>query len=125
MNRWYGSLPAPEIATHLTERSVLCLPIGSYEQHGPHLPLHTDTVIATQFTNRLIDRYGNQHDLWALPALPYGCPWSIRGRSARSPSGSPRLPPCSMPSSVSSRAPPRPVGCSSSTAMAATAASSR
>ncbi|GIJ30798.1 creatinine amidohydrolase [Micromonospora qiuiae] len=72
MNRWYGSLPAPEIATQLTERSVLCLPIGSYEQHGPHLPLHTDTVIAAQFTNRLIDRYGNQHDLWALPALPYG-----------------------------------------------------
>ncbi|MGW0242254.1 creatininase family protein [Micromonospora chalcea] len=72
MNRWYGSLPAPEIATQLTEKSVLCLPIGSYEQHGPHLPLHTDTVIATQFTNRLIDRYGNQHDLWALPALPYG-----------------------------------------------------
>ncbi|MEU4590780.1 MULTISPECIES: creatininase family protein [Micromonospora] len=72
MNRWYGSLSAPETATQLTERSVLCLPIGSYEQHGPHLPLHTDTVIATQFTNRLIDRYGDQHDLWALPALPYG-----------------------------------------------------
>ncbi|MBB5110520.1 creatinine amidohydrolase [Micromonospora echinospora] len=72
MNRWYGSLPAPEIATYLTERSVLCLPIGSYEQHGPHLPLHTDTVIAAQFTNRLIDHYGDTHDLWALPALPYG-----------------------------------------------------
>ncbi|WP_326564389.1 creatininase family protein [Micromonospora peucetia] len=72
MNRWYGSLSAPEIARQLTERSVLCLPIGSYEQHGPHLPLHTDTVIAGQFTNRLVDRYGDQHDLWALPALPYG-----------------------------------------------------
>ncbi|MEV0394152.1 creatininase family protein [Polymorphospora rubra] len=72
MNRWYGSLSAPEIATRITERSILCLPIGSHEQHGPHLPLHTDTVIAVEFTNRLIDRYGDQHDLWALPALPYG-----------------------------------------------------
>ncbi|MGC4828853.1 creatininase family protein [Micromonospora arida] len=72
MNRWYGSLSAPEIAAQLTKKSVLCLPIGSYEQHGPHLPLHTDTVIAAEFTNRLIDRYGDQHDLWALPALPYG-----------------------------------------------------
>lgn len=72
MNRWYGSLAAPEIAARMTETSILCLPIGSYEQHGPHLPLHTDTVIAEQFTNRLVDRYGDQHDLWALPTLPYG-----------------------------------------------------
>ena len=72
MNRWYGSLPAPEIASRLTEDSILCLPIGSYEQHGPHLPVHTDTVIAEQFTKRLIDRYGDDHDLWALPPIPYG-----------------------------------------------------
>ncbi len=72
MKRWYGSLPAPEIATRLSETSILCLPIGSYEQHGPHLPLHTDTVIAEQFTRRLIDRYGDRHDLWALPTMPFG-----------------------------------------------------
>jgi creatinine amidohydrolase len=71
-NRWYGSLPAPEIASRLTEDSILCLPVGSYEQHGPHLPLHTDTVIAEQFAQRLVDRYGDRHDLWALPAIPYG-----------------------------------------------------
>lgn len=72
MNRWYGSLSAPEITSGLTRDSVLCLPIGSYEQHGPHLPLHTDTVIAEKFTTRLVDRYGDQYDLWAVPAVPYG-----------------------------------------------------
>nr|WP_067494309.1 creatininase family protein [Actinoplanes sp. TFC3] len=72
MKRWYGSLPAPEIATRLSETSILCLPIGSYEEHGPHLPLHTETVIAEQFTHRLIDRYGDRHDLWALPTMPFG-----------------------------------------------------
>ncbi|HUZ51395.1 MAG TPA: creatininase family protein [Streptosporangiaceae bacterium] len=72
VNRWYGSLSAPEITSSLTEESILCLPIGSYEQHGPHLPLHTDTVIAERFTARLADRYGDQHDLWALPAVHYG-----------------------------------------------------
>ncbi|WP_406106390.1 creatininase family protein [Micromonospora globbae] len=72
MNRQYGSLLAPEITSRLTEDSILCLPIGSYEQHGPHLPLHTDTVIAEQFTTRLVDRYGHQHDVWALPSIPYG-----------------------------------------------------
>jgi creatinine amidohydrolase len=27
--------------------AVLLVPTGSFEQHGPHLPLHTDTTIAT------------------------------------------------------------------------------
>lgn len=70
--RWLGSLAAPDIEQVLGPRSVLCLPIGSYEQHGPHLPLHTDTVIAERFTRRLIARYGDQYDLWALPTVPYG-----------------------------------------------------
>ena len=72
MNRWYGSLSAPDVSSRLTEESILCLPIGSYEQHGPHLPLHTDTVIAEQFTERIVERYGDQHDMWAFPAVPYG-----------------------------------------------------
>jgi creatinine amidohydrolase len=72
MNRWYGSLIAPEIPSSLRGDSILCLPIGSYEQHGPHLPLHTDTVIAERFTARLVERHGDQHDLWALPSVPYG-----------------------------------------------------
>ncbi|GAA3766749.1 creatininase family protein [Plantactinospora mayteni] len=70
--RQLGQLATDEIRTAITETSVLCLPIGSYEQHGPHLPLSTDTVIAERFTNRLIQRYGDSHDLWALPAIPYG-----------------------------------------------------
>lgn len=71
-HRWYGSLSASDVPASLNTDSVLCLPIGSYEQHGPHLPLHTDTVIAERFTQRLVTRYGDQHDLWILPSVPYG-----------------------------------------------------
>ena len=35
---------------------VLAIPIGSCEQHGPHLPLGTDTIIAEALAARLADR---------------------------------------------------------------------
>ena len=70
--RRYTSLSAPEVPTAMNEESVLCLPVGACEQHGPHLPLDTDTVIAERFTDLMVSRYGTRHDLWALPAIPYG-----------------------------------------------------
>jgi len=72
LDRHFGRLTTDKITEALTSASVLCLPIGSYEQHGPHLPLHTDTVIAEQFTTRLVHQYGDSHDLWMLPTIPYG-----------------------------------------------------
>ena len=35
---------------------ILVVPVGSCEQHGPHLPLHTDTVIADALAQRLVAR---------------------------------------------------------------------
>lgn len=70
--RQVALLTSGQILDALTATSVLCLPIGSHEQHGPHLPLATDTMIAQGFTDRLIASYGDSHDLWSLPAIPYG-----------------------------------------------------
>jgi mycofactocin system creatininase family protein len=52
----------------------LVVPVGSTEQHGPHLPLDTDTRIATAVaravTERLADHDGSN---WVLaPAIGYG-----------------------------------------------------
>ena len=43
---------------------LLVVPLGSTEQHGPHLPLSTDTDIAVALASTL--------DAVVAPALPYG-----------------------------------------------------
>ena len=67
-----GHLVLSEVATAIQANSVLCLPMGSMEQHGPHLPLNTDCVIAEAMTRRIVARWGDEHDLWQLPAVPVG-----------------------------------------------------
>ena len=47
---------------------TLLLPLGSCEQHGPHLPLATDTLIATALVQRVADVV----DVDVAPPLPYG-----------------------------------------------------
>lgn len=35
---------------------IVVVPVGSCEQHGPHLPLHTDTLIAAELAGDLVGR---------------------------------------------------------------------
>jgi creatinine amidohydrolase/Fe(II)-dependent formamide hydrolase-like protein len=69
--RQLGSLTYEEIS-RLGERSVLVLPIGSMEQHGPHLPLDTDAILAERIAEAIAARFGDAFDLWQLPLLPLG-----------------------------------------------------
>jgi mycofactocin system creatininase family protein len=61
-NRLHGSSPAGKPA--------LVVPLGSTEQHGPHLPLDTDTRIAVAVARAAAPRIGSD---WLLaPPLSYG-----------------------------------------------------
>ena len=50
-------------------RTVLAIPLGSLEQHGPHLPLETDTRIAVAVAMGLADCCPG---VTVAPALSYG-----------------------------------------------------
>jgi creatinine amidohydrolase len=67
--RLIGELTFPEVSRRLSKTSILCLPIGSIEQHGPHLPLNTDVVLAEGVTRLIVARWGETLDLWQLPTI--------------------------------------------------------
>lgn len=59
-------LPWPEIATLRDSGSgLIVLPVGATEQHGPHLPVNTDTVIA----ERICEYASAKTGIPLLPAL--------------------------------------------------------
>jgi creatinine amidohydrolase len=72
IHRSIRDLASSDAGAALQPSSVLCLPMGSTEQHGPHLPLDTDTVLAEAFTCRIVERWGEDYDLWQIPSVPIG-----------------------------------------------------
>jgi creatinine amidohydrolase len=69
MTRRYEDLTGPEIAEAIAPSSTLLLPIGAVEQHGPHLPLAVDHVIAHETATAVVDAVGDELDVWQLPTL--------------------------------------------------------
>jgi creatinine amidohydrolase len=60
----------PDAAAALDTGTPLVLPLGSLEQHGPHLPFDTDTVCAQAVADGGAEGAG----AISLPALSYGAP---------------------------------------------------
>ncbi|HEX6395077.1 MAG TPA: mycofactocin biosynthesis peptidyl-dipeptidase MftE [Acidimicrobiales bacterium] len=70
-----GSLAWPEVADR-ARWSVVAVPLGSTEQHGPHLPLSTDTDIAVALCARL---EAEVPEVLAAPPICYGSSGEHRG----------------------------------------------
>jgi creatinine amidohydrolase len=49
-------------------KRIVILPVGSLEQHGPHLPLNVDVVIPTNLAKMTAEKLGAM----VLPAIAYG-----------------------------------------------------
>lgn len=67
--RTLDELTTVELAEAKRSGWVLAVPLGSTEQHGPHLPLSTDTVVAAELCRRLGDA---RSDVVTAPAIPVG-----------------------------------------------------
>lgn len=68
MPQWL-ELTRDEIGTAARSGAVAVLPVGAVEQHGPHLPTGTDTLLAARAVAAAIEHTGDV----ALPVVSYGC----------------------------------------------------
>lgn len=72
MSRQLVELSGPALASTLTADSVLVLPTGAIEHHGPHLPLATDAITAERVGTAVVERAAETGvDAWILPTLSY------------------------------------------------------
>ena len=69
MGGMYEDLKGPEIPSALSESSIILLPVGAIEQHGPHLPMSVDRVIAEETARAIVANCGDDLDIWLLPTL--------------------------------------------------------
>jgi creatinine amidohydrolase len=56
-----GDLTYVDIREYLKEKDTILIPMASLEQHGPHLPLYTDTITAVEISKRVAGMIAVMH----------------------------------------------------------------
>ncbi len=54
------------------DQVLIVLPVGAVEQHGPHMPVYTDTLIGEAMMARAFAYLPDQAPIWLLPSIAYG-----------------------------------------------------
>jgi creatinine amidohydrolase len=67
-SRLFAELTWPEVAEAAARGAGVVVPVGSTEQHGPHLALSVDAVLPTELGLAVAD----EHDLLITPAVHFG-----------------------------------------------------
>lgn len=65
----YEEFTWPQIREAVSQNRVIVLPVGTVEQHGPHLPLVTDVLTSTEIARRAVERAPEQAIL--MPSVYY------------------------------------------------------
>jgi creatinine amidohydrolase len=65
----YEEFTWPEIREAVAQQCVVVLPVGTVEQHGPHLPLVTDVLTASEMSRMAVERLPSEAVL--MPPVYY------------------------------------------------------
>jgi len=66
----YEKLTWPEINRAVKDKKIPIIPVGSLEQHGPHLPLDTDCLCPVGIAEQAAQL--NPEQILILPIIPFG-----------------------------------------------------
>lgn len=68
----YASKTAKQIEEIVAAgRAVAVLPVGAIEQHGPHLPVGTDSYISQSYAKLALEKTKGEADFLLLPGITY------------------------------------------------------
>lgn len=72
LKRYWHELTTKEFSNLAVENLVAILPVGAIEQHGPHLPVWSDTRIGTGIIEQTVATAPATLPFLVLPAIPVG-----------------------------------------------------
>jgi creatinine amidohydrolase len=65
----WASLKAAEVRTLAERDAVVILPVAAIEQHGPHLPVMTDTLLCGEIARRAAEKAGERQPTVVAPTV--------------------------------------------------------
>ncbi len=71
-DKFLPGLSKVKVAQIPKDEALVVLPVGATEQHGPHMPVFTDTLIAEAFLTRAFEELPDHAQVWLLPPLAFG-----------------------------------------------------
>ncbi|MEZ4500103.1 MAG: creatininase family protein [Thermomicrobiales bacterium] len=69
----FHELTREEIGRRASAGAIAVLPVGATEQHGPHLPVGTDTFAVEHIVRQAVAHISDQVPALVTPTLPFGC----------------------------------------------------
>lgn len=70
--RFLPRLTSKQVKELRKDDALIVLPIGAIEQHGPHLPVMTDTLIGEATLTQALAKLPPEANVWLLPPVSYG-----------------------------------------------------
>ena len=69
MSIYFQHLTSPEIREAAERGTLILLPVGQIEEHGPHLPLECDCIIAREAARVLAEEMRDEIPILVLPTV--------------------------------------------------------
>ncbi|QYR21759.1 creatininase family protein [Paenibacillus sp. sptzw28] len=70
--RFLPRLTTREIEVMPKDEVLVVLPVGAIEQHGPHMPVYTDTLLGEALMAEAFEHLPENAPIWLIPPISYG-----------------------------------------------------